>query len=967
MDPTSHLDAAVGSRYAVERELGRGGMATVYLAHDRREGTSVALKLLHADVAPLVGAERFAREIRITSALRHPGIVSVLDSGEIGGCPFYTMPYVEGESLARRIARERQLPVAEALRIAGEVADALGAAHARGFVHRDIKPENILLAADGRTMLADFGIARIVDAAAGGEQRITASGVSLGSVLYMSPEQATGGDADLRSDVYALGGVLYEMLAGQPPFTGSSPQAILARHLADPVPSLRTVRPSVGPALERAVMRALAKVPADRYASAAEFAADVARAAAEPADFRAPAGASRRRGWVVGATLTAVGAAVVTAGAWLAARPDPDALDANRVTVYPLIVPGSYAGSRAAGEDVATMIGTALDRAGPLRWVDGWRLLDERTRDDVRALTPDAARALARAERARYFVTGRLLPRGDSVDVVVELNDAASDTVAVVQRAVARGLAADPWRAGLRALNQLLPRLVPGSATDAAAEWEAREPAAVARFLLGEAAFRRVHLVEALDHFREAVAADSSFALAAVRGAQAATWNHRASEAVSLIRLALAHPTSPRHALFARGYAAYLAGRPDSASAEFRRLLDLDPQMATAWMQLGETYTHLLPAAGRPDSLADEAFDRAHALDPSATHLLLHPIERRLRQGHGGEAAPMIRQFLAADPDSTLAVQVRLMAACVRDGPAAVDWRAAVTARPFAVLAAAQSLAVGGAQLPCAAAAYGAIRRHETPAMAAADPVVDDRRWSALVGLQGVLLAQGRDTAAAAMVDSAVARGEGGSPLFLIQAPLSPAFAERAPAAARRYDTQWGPRCAACDAGDRRWQLGVWAAYRGDTATLDVLARDLDATARASGDPADVLLARATAARAVLARGDTAAALAAFAALLAEPVPSGGTLIWTNAAPRGAERLAYAQLLLARRDFRRARDVADVFDAAAPQSYVAYLRPSLVLRAAAADSLGDRARAARYRSRLAALGAPPARAGAPRP
>jgi tetratricopeptide (TPR) repeat protein len=619
-------------------------------------------------------------------------------------------------------------------------------------------------------------------------------------------------------------------------------------------------------------------------------------------------------------------------------------------------VPASFRGARSAGEDVATMIGTALDHAGPLRWVDGWRVMGEAQRADPRTLTPDEARAIARAQRSRYFVTGRLVPRGDSVEVVVELNDAASDTATVVERATAVATTADAWRGGLRAFNRLLPELIPGSAADLSAEWETREPAAVARFLLGEAAFRRVHLVDALAQYEAAVATDSSFALAAVRGAQAATWNHRPREAVSLIRLALAHPTTPRYRHFALGYRAYLEGRPDSASAEFHRALRIDPEMAAAWMQLGETYTHLLPVAGQPDSLADDAFAHARLLDPSATHLLLHPIERRLRRGLVAEAAPMIRQFLAADPDTTLAQQVRLMEACVRRGPAAVDWAQAVAARPFAVLAAAQNLAAAGAQLPCAAAAYDAVRTFETPAMAAESPEVDARRWSALVGLQGVLLAQGHDSVAATLVDSAVARGEGGRSLFLVHAPLAPAYAARAADAARHYASRWGAACAQCTDTESAWQLGVWWAQIGDAATAAAVAARAAARARGGGGTlGDTIMARSAAAWAALARRDSSAARAGFAALLAEPVPSGGELIWTLWAPRGGERLAYARLLADRREFRRAVDVADVFDSPTAQSAVAYLRASLQLRAAAADSLRDARAAERYRARLASL------------
>jgi serine/threonine-protein kinase len=263
------LTIALAERYRIERELGRGGMATVYLAADLKHGRRVALKVLRPEIAPALGADRFQREVAIAARLQHPHIVGLFDSGVTEGMLWYTMPWVDGESLRDRLRREVQLEAATAVRIAGEVADALACAHAAGVIHRDIKPENILLRAD-HAVVADFGIAHALDVAAG--DRLTETGLALGTPQYMSPEQAAGGRCvDLRSDVYALGCVVYEMLAGEPPFNGPTPQAILARHSVDPVHPLRTVRPTLSPALEAAVSRSLAKVPADRYSSALEF------------------------------------------------------------------------------------------------------------------------------------------------------------------------------------------------------------------------------------------------------------------------------------------------------------------------------------------------------------------------------------------------------------------------------------------------------------------------------------------------------------------------------------------------------------------------------------------------------------------------------------------------------------------------------------------------------------------------
>jgi hypothetical protein len=268
-------------------------------------------------------------------------------------------------------------------------------------------------------------------------------------------------------------------------------------------------------------------------------------------------------------------------------------------------------------------------------------------------------------------------------------------------------------------------------------------------------------------------------------------------------------------------------------------------------------------------------------------------------------------------------------------------------------------LAVGGAQLPCSAAGYSAIRTFETRAMADTSPVVDARRWTALVGLHGVLLAQGRDSMAVAIVDSSIAAGEGGTALLLVGAPLSPVIARSAAAVVGQLEARWGPRCAQCTSAERIWQLAIAKAHAGDGPALAEMAERAAARARASGTAGDSLIARSVAAWAALARGDSSRALADFAAVLARPVPSGSELTWTHWAPRDAERLAYARLLAARRDFRRAIEVANVFDSPTAQGAVPYVRPSLVLRAEAADALGDGVGAQRFRARLATLTAVP--------
>jgi TolB-like protein/Flp pilus assembly protein TadD len=266
----SALTDALHDRFSIERELGRGGMGLVWLARDLRHNRQVALKVIRPELASVVGAERFGREIQLAAQLQHPNIVPVYESGQCEGTLYYVMPYVEGESLRARLRLEAQLPLEEALQIAGEVADALAYAHAHGVVHRDIKPENILLA-NGHALVVDFGIARAITVA--GTDRLTETGLVIGTPAYMSPEQSSGSQAlDGRTDLYSLACVVYEMLAGEPPYTGPSSQAIIAKRFTEPIPHLRTVREEIPARVEQAVTRALAKVPADRFATATEFA-----------------------------------------------------------------------------------------------------------------------------------------------------------------------------------------------------------------------------------------------------------------------------------------------------------------------------------------------------------------------------------------------------------------------------------------------------------------------------------------------------------------------------------------------------------------------------------------------------------------------------------------------------------------------------------------------------------------------
>ena len=363
-DLLERLKTALAGRYAVESEIGRGGMAVVYLAQDLKHRRKVAIKVLHPELTATLGSERFLQEIEIVAGLQHPHILPLYDSGEAEGLLYYVMPYAAGESLRNRLDRERQLAVDESVRITVEVADALDYAHRQGVVHRDIKPANILLS-EGHAVIADFGIARAVEVAR--RERLTSTGLGVGTPLYSSPEQATAQETlDGRTDIYSLACVLYEMLAGEPPLTGSTPEMIRARRLAETPTALQSVRDTVPPALDQVIARALARVPADRWSTAAKFGAALesashAMATGEPApggsgayavgsSSIASVGGRRRTARGMLAATLAVAAAIV--GYVLLGRPDDPELPsvataADRMQARQLYLRGDAAWSAA--------------------------------------------------------------------------------------------------------------------------------------------------------------------------------------------------------------------------------------------------------------------------------------------------------------------------------------------------------------------------------------------------------------------------------------------------------------------------------------------------------------------------------------------------------------------------------------------------------------------------------------------
>jgi len=381
------LTTALADRYRIERELGQGGMATVYLAEDLKHGRRIALKVMQPELAAAIGPDRFLREIRTTANLRHPHIVPLFDSGDADGLLWYAMPFVEGESLQARLAREGQLGLDAALRIGREVAGALGYAHGRGVIHRDIKPGNILLEA-GHAVVADFGIASAVSVAGG--EKLTQTGMIVGSPAYMSPEQASGSESpDARSDLYSLGCVIYEMLAGQPPFTAPTAMVVMAKHMLDPVPPIATARPGLPGHVTRAVERLLTKAPADRYPSAEDWIAALEEGAGDE-------------------TTVSGGSAVRAAeGFWIA--------------VLPFRHRGSGPGLEALAEGLTEDIVTGLSRFSYLKVV---------ARSTAARFMGDSVdvRVAGRELGARYIMEGSLRQAGPTLRMSVQLVDTESGT-----------------------------------------------------------------------------------------------------------------------------------------------------------------------------------------------------------------------------------------------------------------------------------------------------------------------------------------------------------------------------------------------------------------------------------------------------------------------------------------------------------------------------------------------------------
>jgi serine/threonine-protein kinase len=622
------LQSALGDRYDLLREIGRGGMATVYLATDVRHDRTVAVKVLDSERSGALGADRFAREIGLAARLNHPHIVPVLDSGRVGDRLFFVMPYVEGESLRQYIQRRVQLSLEEAVRFAAEIGEALAYAHAHGLVHRDIKPENVLISS-GHAVVCDFGVARALDEAA--DERLTQTGVTVGTSAYMSPEQWSGSDRiDGASDQYSLACTLYEMLTGEPPYTGATPQVIMARHIQAPVPSVRLLRPNVPEALESAIHRALSKVPADRYATAQDFVDDLRRAPTASTSPSPPAAPVRTRGrWVLPVPIGAGLAIIAFVGYQLLGPPTRSASTggAPRVVVLPFDNAGDAVDAEFS-DGVAEAITDQLAGIAGLRVIAYASAVQYRGTTNLREVTRDLNVAYAVQGTVRWLgpagdrdsvrVSAKLIRLADGEQIWSQPYSEPAGEVFRVQSAVAEQIAT--------ALNVVLLE----RERDRLASEPTRDVEAWEYYIRGNAAHNRsrsrADVETALAMYQEAVNLDGTFALARAKLARTHAWTYRLRMDLSEDRLL-------------------------AAKNEADRAVALEPDLPEAHLALGLYFYW----GRRNYEQALAAFEQAGQSSPSDPQVPLQIGNVRRRQGQFDDAIESYRRAVDLDPRSSSA------------------------------------------------------------------------------------------------------------------------------------------------------------------------------------------------------------------------------------------------------------------------------------------------------------------------
>lgn len=631
MDIETRLRAAMQRQYDIRREIGRGGMAYVFLARDLKHDRDVAVKVLRPELSAAVGPDRFLREIAFEARLQHPHILPLYDSGETDNLLYYVMPFVAGESLRDRLEREQQLPIADALAITRDVADALSYAHSQGVVHRDIKPENILLT-EGHAVVADFGIARAIQHSA--EEPITDSGFVLGTPAYMSPEQASAeATLDGRSDVYALGCVLFEMLTGAPPFTGRTAQAVIARHREDAPPSIRVVRPAVSLELEAAVHTALEKIPADRFATISQFMTSLGSTAR-----RVPESRRVARRWLATAiAVLLVAAAAVT----LMLRRGPT-LDPMRFVVARFDVPAAL-DRTIDGSQAEWRMSQALLTWDSVSVGDAYVVRDAMQRRGATTLTQDQWLDLARRLNAGRLVRGRIVQVADSIHLEATAFDVSHGGAPLTRVSVAVATAGTDLPQAFEELAaRLLDLAIPSTGH---AVGGTRSLSAGRAFVDGQDALVTGHLREAEQHFQDAQRLDPQFADAAFWSAQVGAWEGRDSGAT----LTAAQQAVDLHASLSDPRAQRLAGplldllthHFAAACAGYARLVARDSSDFAAWFGLGECRFRdnavVRDSASRSGwrfrqsyQAAANAYRRALAAAPAFTGAFVATLERIL-------------------------------------------------------------------------------------------------------------------------------------------------------------------------------------------------------------------------------------------------------------------------------------------------------------------------------------------------
>ena len=584
------LQHSLAGRYVVKREIGRGGAATVYLAHDARHERLVAIKVLHPELSHALGGRRFVREIKLTASLQHPHILPIHDSGTAAAQLYYVMPYLDGESLRERLEAEGRLSVAETVRIGREVADALAYAHERGIVHRDIKPENILFSGE-HAVLADFGIARAINRAS---EQITKAGMITGTPAYMSPEQARDRAFDGRSDVYSLACVLYEAIGGVPPYVGDTPQALLSQRIATPPPLLREIRHDVPAPIEAVIARALAIAPDDRYDDARAFGAALAAAIGHAGGAVGPRGRRRPLArtpwlWAAGMTLLVAGGAASTPRG----RDQLDILTGRVDSAQYAVVPFQYEGATRPAPDADPAASGMYDAMR--RW-DGLGLASEMTISDALHRAGDDSLSLAGASRiarsvhAGRLVWGRVRVTRDSLVIHAGVYDSRTgERIREVSQVVRTGSLAALAAVDYRALSTSLlrgPRARPLSAT---ADQGTSSFAAWQAFETGADALARWELRAADSAFTRAVAADAAYPqanlwLAQLRFLQDSAPSVWASPLLAAMRARM--QLDPREQHLAEALGAMARETPPLACREYAALRDTDSLDVMAWLGL---------------------------------------------------------------------------------------------------------------------------------------------------------------------------------------------------------------------------------------------------------------------------------------------------------------------------------------------------------------------------------------------